>query len=332
MLNALLKQLISHTDLSKEQIILAVKHLLNPEINTEQKAAFLVLLKSKGENITEIIGFIEVLKQHLQSVEINMPLLDIAGTGGDGLKTINLSTGAALLAASCGAFVAKHGGRAASSHCGTADVLEAINIPIDLPKNSLITSIEKNRFGFLFAPLYHPALKDLKPLRSSLGIPTILNLLCPFLNPANAQHLLIGVSSKSMLSTFAEILLHLNVKKSVVVHSQGMDEISTVGITEVAEVHNNTIRYYAIDPKDFNLDYCDISSLQGHSINENAKILLQAFEGNESPVSDSIALNAGMGLYIYGQCDSLQEGFQLAKENLKNGAVINLIDSLGGIS
>lgn len=330
MLNTLLKQLISRADLSKEQISLAVKHLLNPEVNIEQKAAFLVLLKSKGENITETIGFIEVFKQHMQSVEVNMPVLDIVGTGGDGLKTINLSTGAALLAASCGAFVAKHGGRAASSHCGSADVLEALNIPIDLPKKSLISSVEKNRFGFLFAPLYHPALKDLKPLRSSLGIPTILNLLCPFLNPTHAQHLLIGVSSKSMLSTFAEILLKSNVKKSVVVHSEGMDEITTAGITEIAEIDNNTIRYYTIDPKDFHLDYCDISSLQGHSIDENAKILMQTFEGNESPVSDSIALNAGMGLYIYGQCDSLQEGFRLAKENLKNGAVLNLISSLGG--
>ena len=329
MLNTLLEQLINHTDLKKQQITLAVNHLLNPDIHVAQKSAFLMLLKSKGETVDEILGFIEKFKQHMQPISLDIPLLDIAGTGGDRLKTVNLSTGAALLAASCGAFVAKHGGRAASSHCGSADILEALNIPIELPKKSLIKSIEQHRFGFCFAPHYYPILKELKPLRTALGIPTTLNLLCPFLNPTNAQHLVIGVASKSMLSTFAEILLTLNVKKSVVVHCEGMDEISTLGTTEIAEVDNNTIHYRTIDPQDFNLPYCKISDLQGHSIAENTQILLNAFNGAENAVSNSIALNAAMGLYIYGQCDSLQTGFQLAKENLKNGAVTRLIKTLG---
>jgi anthranilate phosphoribosyltransferase len=287
-----------------------------------------VLLKSKGETVTEIIHFIEAFKQRMQSVSVAMPLLDIVGTGGDGLKTVNLSTGAALLAASCGAFVAKHGNRAVSSHCGSADVLEAMGISINLPPTLLATSIENHRFGFCFAPAFHPALNVLQTLRRSLGIPTILNLLGPFLNPIHAQHYVLGVHSKGLLSKFAEILVQLAVKKSVVVHSQGMDEISTVGVTEVAEVCDQTIRYYTVDPKDFSLPYCDVTALQGGSVAENAAVLMQAFQGVDGPVADSLALNAGMGLYVCGRCDSLAEGFSLARENLKMGAVVELVQAL----
>lgn len=325
MLKVFIKELISGVDLTKKQMHLAVSCLLNPEVSVEQKSAFLVLLRAKGESIDEILGLIEVSRQHMRSVSINRPLLDIVGTGGDGLKIVNLSTGSALLAASCGAFVVKHGNRAVSSHCGSADILEALNISIDLSETRLKKSVEDYKFGFCFAPLYHPVFKDLKPLRISLGIPTVLNFLGPFLNPANAEHYVLGVSSKSMLPKFAEILRQLRVKKSVVVHSQGIDKISTVGVTEVAEIDNNMIRYYTIDPKDFNLPYCEISALQGDSIAENKNILMQVFQGMEGPVADSLALNAGMGLYIYGKCDSLEEGFYVARENLRRGVVMNLI-------
>lgn len=328
MLNSFLEQLITGVDLTEEQVALAVDYLMSADVSTEKKSALLVLLKAKGETVDEIVGFINTFKQRMRSIRINRPLLDIAGTGGDRLKTVNLSTGSALLAATCGIFVAKHGNRAASSHCGSADVLNALNIPIELSERSLKDSIENNYFGFCFAPLYHPVFKDLKPLRVSLGIPTILNFLGPLLNPANAEHYVLGVSSKPILSKFAEILLRLKVKKSVVIHCRGMDEISTVAVTQVAEIDDQNIHYYTIDPKDFDLPYCELSELQAHSIEESKNMLIGAFNGAQGPVSDSLALNAGMGLYVYGKCPSLLEGFHMAKENLKNGAVMDLIQRL----
>jgi anthranilate phosphoribosyltransferase len=328
MLNLIIEQLMHRIDLNRDQIALTVNSLLDPDIPSEQKAVLLALLKAKGESIEETIGFIEIFRKCMKLVSVNIPILDIVGTGGDGLKTINLSTGAALLAASCGIFVAKHGNRAVSSHCGSADVLEMLNIPIKLSKKLLVKSIKDHKFGFCFAPLYNPIFQQLKDIRTSLGIPTILNLLGPFLNPTRAQHYVLGVSSKSLLSKFSEILMHLNVKKSVVVHCQGMDEISTLGITEVAEINEQRIRYYTIDPKEFNLPYCKLSSLQGDSPFENRRMLMEAFQGLQGPVADNLALNAGMGLYVYGKCNSLAEGFNLAKANLRNAAVMELIKNL----
>lgn len=328
MFNLIIEQLISRIDLNKEEISLAVRNLLNPDVSIEKKSAFLVLLKAKGESIEEIMGFIEIFREYMKPVSVGIPVLDIVGTGGDGLKTVNLSTGAALLAASSGAFVAKHGNRAVSSHCGSADVLEMLNIPIELPENLLIESINKNRFGFCFAALYNPIFRQLKSIRVALGIPTILNLLGPFLNPTNAQHYVLGAPSTLLMSKFAEILFRLKVKNSVVVHSEGMDEISTTGITEVAEINEQGIHYYTLDPKKLDLPYCELSALQGASPSENTMALMRAFQGFGGPIADNLALNAGMGLYVYGKCHSLLEGFNLAKENLQNGSVLKLIKAL----
>lgn len=328
MFNLIIEQLISRIDLNREQIYFTVRSLLDPDISSEKKSAILMLLKAKGESIEEIIGFIEIFREYMKPVSLDIPVLDIVGTGGDGLKTINLSTGAALLAASCDVFVAKHGNRAVSSHCGSADILEILNIPVELPENLLVESIKNNRFGFCFAALYNPIFRQLKSIRTSLGIPTILNVLGPFLNPTNAQHYVLGAPSTLLISKFSEILFRLKVKKSVVVHSQGMDEMSTTGITEVAEINEKGIHYYTIDPKELGLPYCSLSELQGTSVSENMSSLMQAFRGVKGPVADNLALNAGMGLYVYGKCNSLLEGVKLAKENLCNGLVLELIKTL----
>ncbi len=336
MLVPLLNQLIRQIDLTEMQIDMAINHLLDPAVNVAQKSALLALLRAKGESVPEIVGFIHSFKRRMQRISLAMPVLDIVGTGGDGLRTINLSTGAALLAASCGIPVAKHGNRAVSSHCGSADVLAEMNISIDLPIAMLTQMIECYQFGFCFAPLFHPALKNLQMLRCALGIPTILNFLGPFLNPASAQHYVLGVHSTALLAKFAEILLQLNLGKSVVVHTplqnsdQGMDEISTAGVAMIAEVDQKTIRYYTLDPQDFNLPLSTLEQLQGRSIAENVHGLMQAFEGIDGPVADSLALNAGMGLYVYGKCHSITEGLKLAQENLQNGSVLKLIETLQG--
>jgi anthranilate synthase/phosphoribosyltransferase len=325
-------QIKNRIDLSEGQVEKICDCLLDPTISSAKKSDLLLSLKNKGESPLEVAAFIKAFKKRMVSISINQPILDIAGMGGDGLNTVNLSTGAALLAASCGAYVAKHGNRAITSLCGSADVLEALDIPIDLPCEKLIHTIQTHGFGFCFAPLFHPAFKALHSVRQAIGKSTILNLLGPFLNPANAKHFVLGVANKNLLPHFSEILVHLKVEKSVVVHSQNMDEMSTAGITEVAEVCGKKIRYYTIYPKDLGLTRCAVSDLQGGPPVKNAQMLNKAFQGEESPVADSLVLNAGMALYIYGLAKNVKEGVALSQEKLKNQAAITLIKKLKGTS
>lgn len=330
MLNLAIKQIKNRIDLNEDQIEHVCDCLLDPAVLPEKKSDFLVSLKNKTESPLEIAAFIKAFKKRMVSISINQPILDLAGTGGDGLNTVNLSTGTALLAASCGVYVAKHGNRAITSHCGSADVLEALKIPINLPHEKLISVIQTHRFGFCFAPSFHPAFKALHTIRQAIGKPTVLNVLGPFLNPANAKHFILGVANKNLLPHFSEILLQLNVEKSVIVHnSQGTDKMSTAGITEVAEICGKKIRHYTIDPRDFGLPYCTISDLQGGLPTENATILYKAFQGKKSAVADSLSLNAGMALYIYGLAKNIKEGIALSQENLQNQSVIKLIHALG---
>ncbi|MFT3742112.1 MAG: anthranilate phosphoribosyltransferase [Gammaproteobacteria bacterium] len=325
MLKKYLQHLLNRDDLPRIGCQEAILKVFEDETPVEQTAAFLALLHAKGETAEEILGVIDALKQHMQPVVLHHKVLDIVGTGGDGAGSINLSTGAAILAASCGVKIAKHGNRAVSSLCGSADVLEALKINIHLSADAIAACIEAFGMGFYFAPNFNPLLTQLKTIRRHLAIPTVLNLVGPFLNPAQPKHYLMGVSSPRLLPVYADILSKLTVGKSVVVHSEGLDEMSCCGETQVIEIENGQKKSYKITPKMLGLTEISRDALKGGDANTNATILRAALSGEKSTVSESLILNAAMAIYLYGLEKNLPSAVARAQENLYQGCALEVL-------
>src|SRR3989338_2316057 len=258
--------------------------MLDPAVNPLQIAAFLVLLRAKQETADELSAIVNALRDKMIVVPTTHTVLDIVGTGGDGLNTVNLSTGSALLAASCGIKVAKHGNRSISSQTGSADVLEALGVNIQLTPQKISQSIDQIGIGFCYSPHFHSMTQALKYLRKELNVPTTFNLLGPLLNPAHAAHLVLGVLDEALLPIMADVLIQTEHSRSVVVHSMGLDEISCVGPTKVIEINGKEKLEYVIDPLSFGLSCCNIADLRGGHANRNAQILLEVFKGNGGPI------------------------------------------------
>lgn len=325
MLRQVIEKLLKRENLTQEQSKSAIQEMLGGA-NASQIAAFLMLMRAKGETVEELHGVIEAMRSAMIRVQIGCPVLDIVGTGGDGMHTLNISTAAAILAASCGIKVAKHGNRSVSSLAGSADVLEALGINIHRPPHCIASSVEDIGIGFMFAPNFHPSLKHLKEIRKDLGIRTFFNILGPLLSPASAEHLLLGVFSEDLVDTVAEILLRLKQSRSFVFHGCKLDELSCVGPSRVIEIGPEGKRSFILDPLEFGLGRCSINDLCGKDADYNAKKMIEAFEGVESAFSDTIALNAGVACYLYGTVDSIQKGIDLAKTHLKEKKALNLLN------
>jgi anthranilate phosphoribosyltransferase len=311
-----------------EQVLQEI--LTTPE-NNAKIAAFLVLLRAKPETSEELSAFIKALKQKMIAVPTQHKVLDIVGTGGDGAKTINISTGSAILAASCGIKIAKHGNRAVSSLAGSADVLEALGIKIDLSAEKIAQGIDAVGIGFCYAPHFHPALNILRTVRKSLAIPTTFNLLGPLLNPANPQHVLLGVFHPDLMQPIAQALQSSGIKRSMVVHGSNLDEMSCLGPTRVLEISQDGVHAMEIEPKKFGLSICNLEALKGGNAQTNAAILLRIFDNkytkNHPGAAETLILNAGVALYLYGSHDSLSECIQHAKENLYTGQALRLLNN-----
>ena len=235
-----LEKLLVQNDLSEEESKLAMQEIF-AGASPYQAASFLMLMRSKGETAEELFGIIEAMRERMVRVPVKSRVLDIVGTGGDGAQTLNISTASAILAASCGVKVAKHGNRSVSSLCGSADVLEALGVNILAPKESLGRSIEELGIAFFFAPEFHPALKQLREVRKGLGTRTLFNIIAPFLNPATPEHFMIGVYSKELLDIAAAVLSRLNTRRSLVFHGSGLDELSCVGVAQAMEVQGEKL-------------------------------------------------------------------------------------------
>jgi anthranilate phosphoribosyltransferase len=317
MLKEYIKKLIAKQDLTAKECELAAEAILETDIDS-RIAAFLVLLRAKGETADEIFGIASAMRSHMRKIHTNYPVLDIVGTGGDGANTVNISTGASILAASCGVKIAKHGNRAVSSQCGSADVLEALGVKIDLPPEKVIACINKIGIGFCFAPIFHPAFAKLKDIRRNLGIPTCFNLLGPLLNPASAEHLLIGVNNNNLVNLFAEVLLKLKVKHALVFHGAGIDELSCLGATDALEITHGKIKQLIIDPQQLGFTKCRLQDLQGGSPQLNAQLLKQVFAGQQNAIADTLILNAAVALYICGKTESIAAAIPLVKKNINN--------------
>jgi anthranilate phosphoribosyltransferase len=307
--------------------------MMDEDLTPIQLAAFLVALRAKGETADEVVGFARTMRARARQIEVKGPLADTCGTGGDNRGTFNISTAAALIVAACGQRIAKHGNRAASGRCGSADVLEILGVDVALPPAGVARCIDEVGIGFLFAPAFHPAMKFAAVPRRELGVRTVFNLLGPLTNPARPDFQLLGVSSADLLDLMAESLLKLGSTCALVVHSEdGTDEISVGCPTMVREVRNGEVRSYEIAPEDFGIQPSEPDSVRGGDAETNAAILNGVLGGRPGPTRDAAVINAAAALYAAGKATDLREGAERADAVLQSGAAAATLEKLRTVS
>eukprot|EP00271_Cylindrocystis_brebissonii_P005941 TRINITY_DN18384_c0_g1_i1.p1 TRINITY_DN18384_c0_g1~~TRINITY_DN18384_c0_g1_i1.p1 ORF type:complete len:457 (+),score=51.93 TRINITY_DN18384_c0_g1_i1:140-1510(+) len=330
-LREVIELLISRTDLSAAQSEAAMELLL-AGAEPAQISAFLVLLRAKGETAEEVSGLARAMRKHAIGVDAGNDTLDIVGTGGDGADTVNISTGACVLAAACGARVAKHGNRSSSSACGSADVLEALGVAIDIGPKAVARCVRETGVGFMFAPRFHPAMKVVGPIRKSLRVRTAFNMLGPMLNPSDAPYALVGVYNSSIVELMAQSLQLLGMRRALVVHSKGLDEISPMGPADMLEVTPTGVKRFYVDPYDLGIPRCSVEDLRGGDKEVNAAILRDVFAGARGPVADALVLNAGVGLVACGVASTVAEGVARAAEVQQSGKAVATLEAWATLS
>jgi anthranilate phosphoribosyltransferase len=330
MIQQALAQLLDGRDLSREEARTVMGSIMSGEATPAQIAGFLIALRTKGETADEIAGCAEAMRKHALPVRPERAdLVDTAGTGGDGAKTINISTAAALVAAAAGAGVAKHGNRAVSSASGSADVLEALGFELELPPERVATSIDELGFGFLFAPTHHPAMRHAAPVRRELAARTVFNVLGPLTNPAGARAQVVGVYAPELVRTIAEVLAQLGASRAFVVHGAGgIDELSPAGPNFVCEVVGGSVHARNIDPLELGVARCDPSELRGGLPEENAAAIRAVFSGQNGGRRSAILLNAAGAIAAGGHAEDLREGLELARQAVDSGAAAARLEEL----
>jgi anthranilate phosphoribosyltransferase len=329
-MQATLARLLDGHDLTRDEAREAMNTIMSGEATPAQIGGFLVALRLKGETADEIAGCAEAMRAHVLAVHPQREdLVDTAGTGGDGGRTFNISTAAALVAAAAGAGVAKHGNRAVSSASGSADVLEALGFELELPPERIAESIDTLGFGFLFAPTHHPAMKHAAPVRKELAARTVFNVLGPLTNPAGARAQVVGVYSPDLVKTLAEVLAALGARRAFVVHGAGgIDELSPAGPNLVYEVVDGGVREREIDPLELGIARCAPEVLRGGSPEENAAAIREVFEGGNGGRRDAILLNAAGAIAAGGHAEDLREGLELARKAIESGAAAERLEAL----
>jgi anthranilate phosphoribosyltransferase len=337
-----LKQIVEgRQTLTREDARALMKQILAAESSEAQLAAVLSALATRGEAPSEIAGFVDVMRAAATPVPLDPAerdlLVDTCGTGADLSGTFNISTAAALVAAAAGGTVAKHGNRAVTSECGSADVLEALGIPVALSPAAGAAALRKHRFAFFHAPSLHPAMKIVMPVRRAIGIRTIFHLVGPLSNPAGASAQVMGVYAAHLVPVVAEAMVLLNTRHAFVVHgtaenpdgtSTGLDEISISGPSQIAEVRNGTVTLSTLTPEDVGLNRAPIETLRGGNAETNAAILEAIFSGERSPRRDIVLLNAAAVLVASDLANTLTEGVAIAARSIDSGAVKTLLTSL----
>jgi len=329
-----IRTVVEGEELTLEQSTVAMDAIMNGEVAGSQIAALATALRMKGETVAEIAGFARAMRDHALSVEadsIDVPLLDTCGTGGDHSNSFNISTTATFAIAAAGIRIAKHGNRAASSLCGSADLLEGLGVQVELSPDEVVQCIEDVGVGFMFAPAFHPALRFVGPTRREIGIRTIFNLLGPLTNPAGAGHQLIGVGHAGVARKLAEVLAILGSRRAVLVHSdEGLDEIGVSGATAVTEWNQATgeIREYAVAPEQFGLPRGSGDDLLGGKVGENVAITRSILAGEIGPRRTVTLMNAGAGIYAAEGAASIGEGIALAAEAIDTGCALAKLEEL----
>jgi len=317
-----------HHDLSENEAFDAMHEVFRGEATPAQLGALLIALRMKGESVDEIVGLAKAMREHSLHVQVDGPLLDTCGTGGDGQGTFNVSTAAAFVAAGAGARIAKHGNRAMTSGCGSADLLEALGAKIDLSPQQVAECIERTGFGFMFAQAFHPAMKHAAGPRRELGVRTAFNILGPLTNPARAQHQLLGVASPEIAPKIAAALQRLSGGHALVVHGHdGVDELSISSASLVCEVSGEGAREYSISPEDAGLPFRPAEAIRGGSPQQNAAVLISVLEGERGPIRDVVVLNAGGALHAGDAAPGVKEGARMAEDAIDSGAAIQRLEA-----
>jgi anthranilate phosphoribosyltransferase len=331
MIQQALQQVLDGRDLSREQTREVMDEIMSGAATPAQIGGFLVALRAKGETPDEIAGCAEAMRAHVLPVRPRREdLVDTAGTGGDGAHTINISTAAALVAAAAGAAVAKHGNRAVSSACGSADVLEALGFELEQEPKRIEQSIDELGFGFLFAPSHHPAMRHAAPVRKELATRTVFNVLGPLTNPAGARAQVVGVYSEQLVRTIAEVLVRLGARRAFVVHGAGgIDELSPVGLNLIAEVVDGSVHERTLDPEtELGLPRCSVEELRGGLPAENAAAVREVLAGADGGRRSAILLNAAGAIAAAGHAADLREGLELARNAIDSGAAADRLERL----
>jgi anthranilate phosphoribosyltransferase len=335
MIQQALQQLLDGHDLSRDETREVMDEIMAGEATPAQIGGFLVALRAKGETPDEIAGCAEAMRAHVLAVTPRRDdLVDTAGTGGDGARTINISTAAALVAAAAGAGVAKHGNRAVSSASGSADVLEALGFRLEQEPKRIAQSIDELGFGFLFAPSHHPAMRHAAPVRKELATRTVFNVLGPLTNPAGARAQVVGVYSEQLVRTIAEVLARLGAQRAFVVHGAGgIDELSPVGLNLVAEVVEGSVRERTLDPEtELGVPRCTVEELRGGTPGDNAAAMRAVFAGADGGRRNAIVLNAAGAIAAAGHAEDLREGLEVARETVDSGAAAARLEQLVAFS
>jgi anthranilate phosphoribosyltransferase len=331
MIQQALQQVLDGRDLSRGQTREVMDEIMSGAATPAQIGGFLVALRAKGETPDEIAGCAEAMRAHVLPVRPRRDdLVDTAGTGGDGAHTINISTAAALVAAAAGAAVAKHGNRAVSSACGSADVLEALGFELEQEPKRIEQSIDELGFGFLFAPSHHPAMRHAAPVRKELATRTVFNVLGPLTNPAGARAQVVGVYSEQLVRTIAEVLARLGARRAFVVHGAGgIDELSPVGPNLIAEVVDGSVHERTLDPEtELGLPRCSVEELRGGLPAENAAAVREVLAGADGGRRSAILLNAAGAIAAAGHAADLREGLELARKAIDSGAAADRLERL----
>ena len=316
-------------DLDAEMMEMAMEEIMSGEATPSQISAFLMGLRVKGETVEEITAAAKVMRAKAKKVRAPEDVIDTCGTGGDHSMTFNISTASAFVVAGAGVRVAKHGNRAASSHCGSADVLAELGVNLEADIKLVERCIEEIGIGFLFAPLLHQAMRYAIGPRREMGIRTIFNLLGPLSNPAGAKRQLLGVFDKRWVRPLAEVLKNLGSERAMVVHGEdGLDEITLTGATYVAELKDGEVREYKIEPEEFGFRRCLLSEIRGGTSGYNAEIIREVLSGSEGVKTDIVLLNAGSAIYVAGKAGSIKEGIELVRQTIKSGKAMEKLEAL----
>jgi anthranilate phosphoribosyltransferase len=337
MIQQAIQRVISHEDLMPDEASAVMNQIAGGEATGAQIGCFLTALRMKGETASEIASFARVMQACAVPVNprVSGLMVDTCGTGGDRESsggTFNISTAAAIVAAAAGVTVVKHGNRSVSSRSGSADVLEALGVTIDTTPEAAARTVEETGIGFLFAPHYHPAMRHVAPVRKEMGIYTVFNILGPLLNPARAQARLIGVYDPGLVPIVADALRELGIQQAMVVHGEGLDEITVTGTTLVAELRNGTLTMGEITPEGFGFPRAGMECIRGGTPEDNAEIIRSVLSGKPGPCQDIVALNAGAAVYLGGRAATHSDGVRMAGEAIRSGRAERKLEDLVRVS
>ena len=329
MIKEAIATLVTGKSLSMDQAEAAMTEIMNGEVTPAQFGAFVTALRVKGETSEEIAGMAKVMRAKAIQVHADGPVVDTCGTGGDGSSTFNISTAAAFVVAGAGLKVAKHGNRAASSRCGSADVLEALGVKIEMSADQVQRCLSEVGIGFMFAPSFHPAMRYAGPPRREIGIRTVFNILGPLTNPAGAKAQVLGVADAALMEKMAEVLRTLGCQHALVVHGEdGLDEITISRKTQVCELEGGRIRKYMISPEDLGLSRDSLDNIRGSTPADNAVLVRRILAGAAGPQRDVVLMNAAAAIVAGGKAKTLQEGAGFAAQAIDSGSALAKLDCL----